>query len=87
VIDSDLELHGMNAGHATVVLGVTLVLHGMVTGNLTVEADAMAVVRGTISGTVTNRGGDVTVFGTVGAIADADPKRATKIMPHATVGR
>jgi len=86
-IDSDLELHGMIAGDAIVTPGAALVLHGMITGNLTVEAGATAVVHGTVSGSLMNQGGDVTVFGTAGVIVDADPKRATKIMPHAAIGR
>src|SRR6185295_20059221 len=86
VIDGDVKLHGMITGDATLASGVALLLHGMVTGNLIVQPGAIAVVHGMVSGKLINQGADVTIYGTVGGLIDADLHRATKIMPGAIVG-
>lgn len=66
----DLALRGIVVGTLTVPAGITLELDGTVTGDLVVEAEARAEVRGTVRGAVENRGGDVAVYGTVGAVLD-----------------
>lgn len=70
ILDEDLALCGMVVGTLTVPAGITLELDGTVTGDLVVEAEARAEVRGTVLGAVENRGGDVAVYGTVGAVHD-----------------
>jgi hypothetical protein len=83
-IASDTKMHGMFTGPVTVKPGATLILHGMITADLFVESGAKAIIHGMVNGCVWNRGGDVTVHGTVDNAA-TDPGANTIIMPKAVV--
>lgn len=76
VINDESELTGMITGNVRVTTGGVLVLRGMCCRDVIVETGARLIVRGTVSGAVINRGGEVTIFGAVGAVegeAEIDP--------------
>ncbi len=64
-ISADTELFGMVVGEVRVKPGTTLELQGMVVGSLSLEIQSCVNLRGTVNGRVLNRGGNLSVFGTV----------------------
>ena len=70
-ISSDMELLGVATGTVTVPSGVHLVMQGMIMGDLIVEQGGRATVNGTVTGVILDHGGEVQVFGVVGALRDA----------------
>jgi hypothetical protein len=57
----------------------------MVTGNLIAESGSRVTIHGMVNGTVINRGGNVTIFGIVKAIANG-AAGAVNIEPGAMIG-
>jgi hypothetical protein len=75
VLNDDLEMHGLVAGHTTLASGARLVLHGMIAGDLRVEDGAEVDLFGVVSGSIFNRG-SVRVTGVVrGILASSDAAR------------
>jgi cytoskeletal protein CcmA (bactofilin family) len=64
-IDHELILHGMIAGHTTVLQGGKFHLHGTCTGNLTIMEGGTAYIHGTVSGDVYNHRGKLEVWGVI----------------------
>ncbi len=84
-VEEDTTLHGMIDGDAIVPSVRTLIVHGMITGDLRAERDSVVEIHGMVVGSVINRGGQVKVFGMVGAIIDEDSEIPTLVAPHAVV--
>lgn len=81
---------GMAVGTVTVPEGIALELNGTPTRDLLVDSGGRARIRGTVVGVVVNRGGDVVIYGTVGAVRDlagttsSMPKRCATTAPRAS---
>jgi len=80
-----VSFSGMITEGATVKPGVLFELGGMVCGDLTVERGGEAIIRGTVNGTVRNMGGQVAVFGSVGAILDLSSDCWTNVKAGAMI--
>ncbi|MGO4570113.1 hypothetical protein AB4Z52_35065 [Rhizobium sp. 2YAF20] len=86
-LDRDLRFYGLISGSLTVPKGRRIELHGTVNHDLIVEAGATALIYGSVGGTLINRGGDVSVWGTVGAVSDYDQAKPSVILPQAIIKR
>lgn len=84
-LGEDLDLRGTVVGTVTVPDGITFELDGMVTGDLIVETGGRTVVHGTVSGSVVNRGGNIVIYGMVGAIHEL--AGTTVIDSNAAIGQ
>lgn len=83
-LEADIELWGLVFREVIVPDGITLVLHGVARTDVIVEKGGRAVIHGTVAGCLINLGGDVEIFGTVGALADA-PGISTQLRDSAVV--
>ncbi len=79
-----MAVHGMVTIGATVRSGAVLELHGMITGDVTVERGGQAIVHGMVNGTIWNHG-QVTIYGTIDAVAECAPGCRTVIDPRAHI--
>jgi hypothetical protein len=84
IIDEDTSMHGMICGNTTVKDGVTLDLHGMITADLIVEMGGIAHVHGMVNGKVWNKGGQVTIHGTIDSLVE-EPGSLTSINPKSII--
>jgi hypothetical protein len=67
-LNEDALIEGVVIGDVVVSAPASLDLHGLVTGDLVVEAGASVRVHGRVRGLVTNLGGELDVFGAIGAL-------------------
>lgn len=85
-ITEEIELRGIADGNVTVADGGWLVLHGIVAQDLILENGADVELYGTVGGTVYNRGGNLSVYGTI-VQKLRDEAGVTTIDPEAMIGR
>lgn len=83
-IAQDATIQGVVVGDVVVSGPATVDVHGLVTGDLFVEAGATVRVHGRVRGLVTNLGGELVVFGAIGAFAGTG---RTEITAGALVAR
>jgi hypothetical protein len=83
-LTEDVLIEGVVIGDVVVSAPANLDVQGLVTGDLILEAGASARVHGRVKGLVTNLGGDLAVFGAIGALSGTGP---TCIAAGALVGR
>jgi hypothetical protein len=82
VIREDTSFHGMIAGDATAIAGVTFLVHGMIAGDLRIEAGATVELRGMVAGSAVNHG-RLILYGVVRGLVHNEGAGSTSVVTEA----
>lgn len=73
---NDLDFYGLVSGTVTVPPRLRFRLHGKIAGDLVVQNNALVAIHGNVSGAILNYGGNVRVWGAVGAAQDFGTRKS-----------